>query len=90
MKSTVEQLTPDERKALVLFYDTKAYEAFKRLCELEIEGLGKDALGSTEHSQTRWFGGQANMAAKLPKLIRELHKESEANKEKQKKSQQKG
>ena len=86
MKSTVEQLTSAERKALVLFYDTPAYNALKHLCQLEIDGLGKDALASQDHNQTRWLGGEANMAAKIPKIVRQLYKESEDNKEKQQKS----
>lgn len=85
MKSTLDQLTSSERKALVLFYDTEAYKALKRLCELEIAGLGKDALGSTDHNQTRWLGGEANMAAKIPKIVRELFKESVSNEEKKQK-----
>lgn len=84
MKSTVEQLSPAERAALVHFYDTEAYKALKKLCQLEIDGLGKDALGSPDHEQTRYYSGQASMAAKLPKVIRQLYQEAEENKQKTK------
>lgn len=76
MKSTLEQLSASKKQALALFYDTEAYKALKELCELEIDGLGKDALGSPSHEQTKWFGGQASMAAKIPKIIKELYIES--------------
>ena len=76
MRSSVEQLTPSERKALILWYDTEAFKAFKQFCKLEIEGLGKDALDSPSHDMTRFYSGQANMAAKMPKMIRALYEES--------------
>lgn len=82
MKSTLEELTAAEKKALAHFYGTSAYDVLKKLCHLEIEGLGKDALGSPNHEQTKFYSGQAVMAAKLPKLIRELHKETEKNRKK--------
>ncbi len=79
MKSTIEQLSASERKALAHFYNTAAYKALKHLCELGIIGLGKDALGSQSHDDTRWYGGQANMAAKIPKAVRSIYEESEKN-----------
>lgn len=82
MKSTVELLTAKERELLVHFYGTPTYDAIKRLCKMEIDGLGKDALVSPNHEQTRFYSGQAVMAAKIPKVIRELYKQSEANKKK--------
>jgi hypothetical protein len=80
MKSTVDQLTNKERELLALFYDTETYKALKQLCKYEIDGLGQDALASPDHNMTRWYSGQATMATKLPKLIRELFKEKEDNK----------
>ena len=79
MKSTLEQLSANERKALALWYDSDAYKAFKKICRLEIQGLGKDALGSPSHDQTRFYGGQAAMAAKLPKIVKSLYDESVKN-----------
>ena len=76
MKSTVEQLSPAERKALALWYDTESYKAHKKLCKLEIEGLGKDALGSQSHDETRFYSGQASMAAKLPKIVKNIYEDS--------------
>jgi hypothetical protein len=77
MKSTLEDLSASEKNALALFYDSAAYKALRHLCQAEIEGLGKDALLSQSHEHTRWLGGQADMAAKILKIIRELYKESQ-------------
>lgn len=77
--STLEQLSPAYRKALATLYETDAYKAIKQLCELEINGLGKDALGSQSHDMTRFYAGQAYMAAKLPRSIKQLHKEAQEN-----------
>lgn len=84
MKSTIEQLTGAQRKALALFYETPTYEALKALCQLEIDGLAKDALDSPSQEQTRYYAGQAQMASKLVKLIRQLYKESLKSDDKQK------
>lgn len=86
MKSTVEQLSNKEVEALVRFYDTDAFNALSKLCKLEIEGLGKDALASPNHEQTKFYSGQAAMAAKLIKIVRGLYKEHEKNKEAKKKN----
>lgn len=82
MRSSVEQLSIGEQRALAQLYGTDGYKALVHLCKLEVEGLGKDALASTEHEQTRWLGGQANMAVKIPKIIRELSKATDKNKQK--------
>jgi hypothetical protein len=82
MKSTVELLSDKHRMALARFYGTEAHEALKALAKLEIVGLGKDALSSPNHEQTKWYSGQATMATKLLKMVKMLHDDSEANKKK--------
>lgn len=77
MKSSVDRLSVSEREALANFYDTDAYKALKKLCQFEIEGLGKDALGSQTHEQTRYYSGQASMAVKIPKIIKAMGKTKE-------------
>jgi len=84
MKSTVELLTDKQRGALARLYGTDAHDALKALCKLEITGLGKDALDSPDHNMTRWYAGQAAMAAKIPRVIKMLNKEFEDNKAKKK------
>lgn len=85
MKSTVEQLTKVERQALVHFYETVPFEALKHLCQLEIDGLAKDALDSQSQEQTRYYAGQAAMATKLIKIIRQLYKDDKESREKHQK-----
>lgn len=86
MKSTVDQLTSKDRQALVHLYGTAAFDAIKSLCKLEIEGLGKDALISPNHEQTRFYSGQAVMAAKITNIIKDLHKEHLKNEQAKKKN----
>lgn len=77
MKSTIDQLTPKDRIALAHWYGTESYNALKKLLRLEIEGLGKDALGSPNHEQTKYFAGEAAMAAKIPKIVKQLSIETD-------------
>lgn len=81
MKSTVDLLTKKEKEALALWYETPSFMALKKLCELEIEGLGKDALGSPSHEATKYYAGQADMAAKLIKVVGGIYKENVKHKE---------
>ena len=76
MKSTVDQLTTKERDTLAHFYDTEAYLVLKKLASLEIVSLGKDALTSLDHEQTRFLAGQATMAKNFIELIQLCYKAS--------------
>lgn len=76
MKSTVEQLNTKEKAALALLFGTDAFQALKKICQLEIDGVAKDALASTEINQVYFFRGEASMAKKLPKLVEQIYKES--------------
>lgn len=77
MKSTVEQLSPKDRKALALFYQTDAYNALVHFAELEITTLGVDALSQTEITQVHYLRGRAAWAKELCILIRKISKETE-------------
>lgn len=77
MKSTVEQLSPKDKKALALFYETDAYSALKHFAELEITALGVDALIQTEITQVHYLRGRASWANELCILIRKISKETE-------------
>ena len=73
MKSTVEQLSPNQRQALVSFYETDTYKALKRLIELERLELAKDHVDVTEIGQIRYLSGQAAGLKKLVKTLRQLY-----------------
>lgn len=77
MKSTVELLNSKERAALALFFGTDAFTAFRRVAQLEIDGLAKDALGATTMDQVNFLKGRAAMAKELPLLIELIYKQSE-------------
>jgi hypothetical protein len=75
MKSTLDRLSPKEKEALALLYDTEGYTALKKLCTAEIDGLGKDALGASDMEFVKFCSGQAAMAKKIAVYIREAYKE---------------
>lgn len=72
ISSTLKKLSPAERDALARFYETDGYKALKKFCELDIAGLGKDALVAKDMEELNRFRGQAEILANLPVLIREL------------------
>lgn len=76
MKSTVEQLNSKEKAALALLFGTDAFAALRKICQLEINGVAKDALAATDITQVYFFRGEASMAKKLPKLIEQIYKEN--------------
>jgi len=75
VKSSIDRLLAGEKESLALLYDTNGYKVLQKLCKLEIDGLGKDALGAPDMEQVKFCSGQAYMAKKIPNLIRELYKE---------------
>lgn len=76
MKSTVEQLTPKDRKTLSTFYETDTYAALKRLCELERDELARDAIEQRDIAEVRYMHGQAMSLKKLFQTIKDLNKKS--------------
>lgn len=77
MKSTLDSLTPNDKEALAHLYELPGYKALVKLCNLEIKGLAADCLASQNMEMVKYLSGQATMAAKLPKLIRQLYKEKD-------------
>lgn len=91
MKSTVEQLTTQERTALALFYDTPAYKAIKRLLELERLNIATKLLllnPSIEGHFISKHQGRAEMAKDINLMIRDNYREhirtEESNQKKRK------
>jgi len=71
----MDQLSPIEKEALALFYETDAYKALDKFCKLDVVGLGRDALVAPSMEQVMYLKGKAYMAEHIPKLIRQLYKE---------------
>mgnify|MGYP001562310984 CR=1 FL=1 len=74
MKSTLDQLSAKEREALARLYEMDGYTALKRLCELEILGLGKDALQAPDIGVVNLLQGKAIMAKNIPTIIHNEYK----------------
>lgn len=82
MKTTVQLLSSNERMALALFFGTDAFAALRHLCQLEIDGLAKDALSAQDMDAVRYSQGQAAMAKKLPLILKEIYNETEKSEKK--------
>lgn len=80
MKSTVEQLSPADRKALALWYDSNSYNAFRRLIDIERIELAKDAIDQIDIKQVRYISGQAASLKRLVGTLRQIYKESNEDK----------
>lgn len=76
MKSTIEQLTLNEKKALAHWYNTDSYKALEHLARLEVQGLGADALVAPTLEQVKYLQGRSSWLVDLFKLIRMIHKEN--------------
>lgn len=76
MKSTLEELTSAERKALALFYDTPAYQALRRLVDIERLELAKSHVDQVDILQVRYLSGQTAALKKLIGTLRENFKSS--------------
>lgn len=75
MKSTLDQLSSKEKAALALLYGTDAFLALRKICQLEINGVAKDALEATVIEQVHYAKGQAAMAKKVIRLVELIYKE---------------
>jgi hypothetical protein len=78
MKSTVEQLTTQERQALALFYDTPAFRALKRLLELERLNTATKLLLLDPNTDSHFISkhqGRAEAFKDLNLLIKDNYKQ---------------
>lgn len=75
MKSTLERLTAADREALARLYDTEGYRVLKKVHNLELVGLGKDALGATEIDQVKFLAGRAHQSKVTLEMIRTVYKQ---------------
>ena len=77
MKSTQDSLSHKEKEALALFYDTDAYRALVHIRDIEVSGLGADAILSDTQERTNYIRGQVVWANNLIKMIEDLYKQSQ-------------
>lgn len=77
MKDSVQQLTPKEREALALWYDSASYKALLRLAEVDVAGLAADALNAPNLEQVKYLKGRADWAVDIFKLLQENYRKSQ-------------
>lgn len=77
MKSTLDQLTASEREGLANLYNTPGYKALCKVHELELIGLGKDALDAANMEEKSYLKGRAAQSKLTIMLIREEYKKLE-------------
>jgi hypothetical protein len=75
MKSTLEQLSKNERDALARFYETDGYKALKRLIEIERLEIAKDHVDVSDIMMIRYLSGQAQSLKKLINTLTENYKQ---------------
>jgi len=74
VKSTVEELTTQERTALALWYDTPSFKAFKRLLDLERTNISTKLLLLDPFTEAVFIArhqGRADFAKSINLVIKE-------------------
>lgn len=74
MKSIVHRLTPKDKKALALFYDTDAYVALSKLIKAMTTNAAGLSLTATDWEAVKLLQGQAFSLKELKRLIEEVYK----------------
>lgn len=76
-KNTIDNLSQKERLALAHFYGTDSYNALVKFCQLEIDGLAKDALSAIHMDGINFLKGRASFAKELPQLLKAINESTE-------------
>jgi len=73
VKSTLEELTKNERDALARLYETDSYKALVKLIQLERLEIAKDHLDQSDILMVRYLSGQASGLKKLILTLKDNH-----------------
>lgn len=65
MKSTIVQLSANERETLALLYDKVDFTVLSKLIAIERIELAKDAIEQRDISEVRYLAGQSDGLKKL-------------------------
>lgn len=76
VKSTLEQLTKNERDALARLYSTDGYKALVKLIQAERLEIAKDHLDQSDILMIRYLSGQASGLKKLVLTLRDNYQKS--------------
>jgi hypothetical protein len=77
MKSTLEQLSKNEREAIARLYESDGYKALVKLKDADTVGLGADALIASSMEEVSYLKGRAHQWKVILNAIRDLHKQSQ-------------
>lgn len=79
MKSIIHKLTPKDKKALALFYDTDAYLALSKLIKAMTGNAANLSLNATDWEAVKLLQGQAFSLKELRRLLEEVYKSEQKN-----------
>lgn len=79
MRSIVHRLTPKDKKALALFYETDAYLALMKLIKAMTANAATHSLAATDWEAVKLLQGQAFSLKELKRLLEEINKLDQKN-----------
>lgn len=79
MRSIVHRLTPKDKKALALFYETDAYLALMKLIKAMTANAATHSLTATDWEAVKLLQGQAFSLKELKRLLEEINKLDQKN-----------
>lgn len=74
MKSIVHRLTPKDKKALALFYETDAHSAMNKLVKVMTANAAALSLTASDWEAVKLLQGQAFSLKELMRLLEEIYK----------------
>lgn len=74
MKSIVHRLTPKDKRALALFYETDAYLALNKLMKVMIANAAKHCLSAPDFLVVKDLQGQERSLKELKNVLEEIYK----------------
>jgi hypothetical protein len=72
--SIISKLTPKDRKALALFYETEVYSSLAKLLKLAKANAAEKSLEAIDWQQVKHLQGQKHALDSLEQVIKEIHK----------------
>lgn len=73
MRSIANRLTPKDKKALALFYQTDAQRALSKLMKMMVGNAAKHCLSAPDFMVVKHLQGQEFSLRELDKLLKEVY-----------------
>lgn len=77
MSSIVSKLTPKDKKALALFYETETYNSFIKLIKIVKANAASKALSAVDFYEVKQLQGQKAALDRLEEELRENYKQDQ-------------